>query len=504
MHYVSLIVEFLRGRPALVFWVAALSQAALWVLFPWMFFSAPPGDVPVLLAVGHELRLGSYLGPPLAFWIGDLAFRIAGEFGVYFLAQACVVTAFWAVFDLGRMIVGTRHAALAVLLMTGIAAFNLPSVNFGPAVLAMPLWALALKHYWRATGDDGRGYWYLFALDLGLLLLTTYAGVILLALLLVYALAVPRGRQAFTEAEPWLAALLMLIVVFPHGVWLAQRWPLILPMLTGEAAGDWWTSPAMRFVSLIIVTHLGLVLLTVLASRWRAPRDGRVPEIDRNPAPAPARHFIYFFALAPAVVAIALLLAFGSVEPLERVAPFALLSGLVIVMLAGDRVTIHRERIVSFSWLGLLVAPPALAVLSLILLPWVLASNLQAAQPAASMGRFFADSFQRRTGRPLTIVAGDENLASLIALAAPSRPTVYFNRAPEHSPWVNAELIRKNGAVLVWPATETDAAPPPALKAQFPELSPEVPRAFARAVQGRLPLIRVGWAMIRPQAEPAK
>jgi hypothetical protein len=504
MHYVSLIVEFLRGRPTLVFWGAALSQAALWVVFPWLFFSSPPGDVPILLAVGHELRLGSYLGPPLAFWFGDLAFRVAGEFGLYVLAQACVVTAFWAVFDLGRMIVGTRHAALAVLLMTGIAAFSLPSVEFGPAVLAMPLWALALNYYWRASGDDGRGYWYLLALDLGLLLLTTYAGVILLALLLVYSLATQRGRQAFAEAEPWLAAVLLVIVVFPHAVWLTDRWQAVLPTLMGASGGDWWTSSAMRFVSLVVVVHLGLVLLTVMASRWRATRNERVPEIDRGPAPRTARYFIYFFALAPALVAVALLIGLGRVAPLEHAAPFILLSGLLVITLAGDRVLIYRERIVSFSWLGLLVLPPVLTVLSLIFLPWTVASNLQTAQPADTIGRFFADSFQRRTGKPLVIVAGDDHLASLIALAAPSRPTVYFDRTPERSPWVNADLIRKNGAVLVWRASETDAAPPAALKAQFPELSPEVPRAFARTVQGRLPLIRVGWAMIRPQAEPAK
>ncbi|MGE0563649.1 MAG: glycosyltransferase family 39 protein [Pseudolabrys sp.] len=501
MHYVSLIVEFLRGRPAVVFWVAALSQAVLWVIFPWLFFSSPPGDVPVLLAVGHELRLGSYLGPPLAAWFGDLAFRIAGEFGVYVLAQVCVVAAFWAVFDLGRMIVGTRHAALAVLLMTGIAAFNLPTAGFGPSVLAMPLWALALNYYWRAIGDDGRGYWYLLALALGLLLLTTYAGVILLVLLLVYSLAIQRGRQAFTEAEPWLAAVLLIIVVFPHGIWLAQNWPAVLSALRESYAGEWWTSPAARFASLVVVAHFGLVLLAVLASGWRATRNERVPEIDRNPAARSARIFIYVFALAPALLVLALLAVFGRIEPLERAAPFILLSGLLVMTLAGDRVLIYRERIVSFSWLGLLVAPPLLAVVSLLLLPWVSASNLQAAQPAATMGRFFADNFQRRTGRPLRIVAGDEQLATMIALAARSRPTVYFNNAPERSPWVDAELIRQNGAVLVWPATETNSAPPAALRAQFPEMSPEVPRAFARSIQGRLPLIRVGWAMIRPQVQ---
>jgi 4-amino-4-deoxy-L-arabinose transferase-like glycosyltransferase len=173
MHYVSLIVEFLRGRPAAVFWIAALSQAALWVVVPSLFYSSPPGDVPMMLAIGHEFRLGSYLGPPLAFWLGEMAFRIAGIYGVYILAQACVVIAFWAVFALGRIVAGTRHAALAVLLMIGIAAYNVQSADFGPPVLATALWALALLHYWRALGEDKRGYWFILGFDLGRLLLTS-------------------------------------------------------------------------------------------------------------------------------------------------------------------------------------------------------------------------------------------------------------------------------------------------------------------------------------------
>ena len=49
---------------------------------------------------------------------------------------------FWAVFALGRSIVGAHHAVMAVLLMTGIIAFLLPTPEFGPSVLAMPLTAL--------------------------------------------------------------------------------------------------------------------------------------------------------------------------------------------------------------------------------------------------------------------------------------------------------------------------------------------------------------------------
>ena len=59
---------------------------------------------------------------------------------------------FWAVLALGRAIVGAAHAAMAVMLMAGIAVFSVPTPEFGPAILATPLWALMLLHYW--TGDD--------------------------------------------------------------------------------------------------------------------------------------------------------------------------------------------------------------------------------------------------------------------------------------------------------------------------------------------------------------
>ncbi len=70
MLYVSIFVELLRARPALVVWLAVLAQAVLWALVPALFYSGPPGDVPFVLAVGHEFQLGTYLGPPLAFWLG--------------------------------------------------------------------------------------------------------------------------------------------------------------------------------------------------------------------------------------------------------------------------------------------------------------------------------------------------------------------------------------------------------------------------------------------------
>lgn len=223
MLYVSIFVELLRSRPSLAIWLAALVQALLWTLVPSLFYAGPPGDVANVLAVGHEFQLGTYLGPPLAFWLAEIVFAVAGMFGVYVLSQACVVATYWAVFALGRSIVGAQHAALAVLLMVGVAAFTVPTPDFGPVILTMPLWAIILLHYWRAVGEGRRAYWLLLAIEVGLLLLTTYVGLILVGLLVLFTLLNKRARSALNSYDPLIAAIVAGIVMGPHLIWVATR-----------------------------------------------------------------------------------------------------------------------------------------------------------------------------------------------------------------------------------------------------------------------------------------
>ena len=233
MLYVSIFVELIRSRPALAVWIAVILQAALWFLLPAIFYTAPPGDLPAVLAVGHEFQLGTYLGPPLAFWLAEVAYDIAGGrmIGVYLLSQICVVVTYWAVFTLGRAVVGPTHAALAVLLMAGVAAFTIPTPDFGPVILTMPLWSIILLHYWRAVGENRRGYWLVLAIEIGLLLLTTYVGLILIGLLVLFTVGHPRARRALRTSDPWIAAVVAVIVTLPHLVWLADSASGIMPVL---------------------------------------------------------------------------------------------------------------------------------------------------------------------------------------------------------------------------------------------------------------------------------
>ena len=59
------------------------------------------------------------------------------------------------------------------------------------------------------------------------------------------------------------------------------------------------------------------------------------------------------------------------------------------------------------------------------------------------------------------------------------------------------DLLAVAGADVSGPAV---GAPPPDIKERFPDIVPDQTRVFERPMSGRLPVLRYGWALIRPQA----
>jgi len=254
----------------------------------------------------------------------------------------------------------------------------------------------------------------------------------------------------------------------------------------------------LRLIGLILAAHAGLLVLVGLVAGWPWPRRDPAPVIVRHPVDPFARQFVYFFALIPPFAGTLLAVIIGLSGPVGGIAPLIILSGLAVVVASGESITLTRQHVLIAAWFGLLLVPPVMAAASVLALPW-LNVDLRVGQPAGAIARFFSESFQRRTGAPLQIVTGEPRIAALVALAAPSRPSLFFDAAPSLSPWVSLDAVKAKGAILVWPSTDTAGAPPAALKQRFPNLVAEVPRAFERRVQGRLPLLRIGWGVIRPQ-----
>ena len=427
-------------------------------------------------------------------------------FGIYALSQACVVVTYWAVFSLGRAIVGPQHAALAVLLMVGIAVFTVPTPDFGPLILAMPLWALVLLHYWRAVGEGKRAYWLALAIEVGSAPADdTISALILVALLVLFTVANERARRSLHSYDPLIAAGVAVLLLAPHLLWLvgSARPAVVVGLRTTGGALLGGLVGWLRLLALILAAHAGLLILVGLVAGWPWPRRDPAPVIVRFPIDPFARQFVYFCALAPPCAG-TLAPCFSVCRVRSAASRHSLFCpALLWSSLAGDAITLTRQHIVIAAWFGLLLVPPIMAAVAVMVLPW-LNIDLRVGQPVQAMARFFSESFERRTNLPLQIVGGEPRTAALIALAAPTRPSLFLDAAPGRSPWVGPEAIKRKGAILAWPSTGTGGTAPPGMTERFPGLVAEVPRAFERRVQGRLPLLRIGWALLRPQSDEGR
>src|SRR3954447_4799281 len=303
MRFTSLVVELIRARPRLVVWLVVLCQAALWLIIAMLLYRSPPGDVATVLAYGREYQVGTDLGPPLAFWLADIAFRLAGNhiFGVYLLAQLCFIVTFLALFALGRAIVGAPQAVLAVLLTLTVTAFSSPGVEFGPLVLARPLWALVLLHSWQVIGRGRRNAWFALSIEAGLLLLTTTAAPALLLLVAGFALATARGRRMLMSLDPLYALLVIVVLVLPYLVWLIRADALVLPHWPdiddlGARALHWG-----GLLGGLLLAMSGIVLLVIVNSGRFGRNVEEAPSFYRPPIDPLAREFVYCFAIGPAL-----------------------------------------------------------------------------------------------------------------------------------------------------------------------------------------------------------
>jgi hypothetical protein len=244
---------------------------------------------------------------------------------------------------------------------------------------------------------------------------------------------------------------------------------------------------------------MGLAALVALVAL--TPRDQRndAPDVTRRPVTPFARRFVLIFAVTPPLAGALLSAATGHDHVVGGAGTLLSLCGLAAVVLLRDHITLRHRPALRAIWAAA-VAAPALAVIAAALFqPWLGQHELATAPPARAIGNFLAETFARRIGRPLTVVAGDPQLAALIGMSQP-RPRVFLDATPEQTPWLTPGDLRTKGGIVVWRATDTAGLPPPDLAARFPGLVPELPRAFSRLIDGRLAALRVGWAIVRPAA----
>ena len=388
---------------------------------------------------------------------------------------------------------------LAVLLTMTVTAFGAPTLEFGPDVLARPLWALLLLHSWRILGQGQRNAWFAWSIEAGLLLLTTPAAAGLLLLLAVFTVSTAEGRQVLRSFDPLFALLVVLALALPYLIFVLRSDSVGLPALPvlAELSARAWHWLALAGGLLLAIS--AVLLLVVLDAGWFARGEADSPIIYRRSVPALARDFAYCFAIAPALVGSLISALFGLPTVLGGTAVALTMVGLAMVVASGDLIYLRRQRLLRSVWAAAVAAPAILVAGSAVIVPLLGDGEVATAMPARDISRFFVESFERRTNQKLQAVAGDPQLASLIALGR-RRAHLFLDATPQRTPWISPARFAETGGVVVWRASDTVGTPPPELAQRFPGLVPEVPRSFDWLINGRQPLLRIGWAIVRPKA----
>jgi hypothetical protein len=296
------------------------------------------------------------------------------------------------------------------------------------------------------------------------------------------------------------ALLVIVVLALPYLIWLLRADVLTLPQWPAVAELSARASHWAWLLGGLLLAMSGVALLSVLNTRLFSRTPEEVPIIYRPPVDPLARNFVYFFAIAPALAG-SLISGLFNLDRVVGGAGIALLmSGLAAIVATGDLVHLRRQRLLRTVWAAAIVAPALSAIAATLFLPWTGSSEVATSLPARSIAQFFGDSFERRTNQRLRAVAGDAQLAGLVSLDH-GRPHLFLDATPQRTPWLTGPKFNETGGLVVWRASDTSGTPPPDIAQRFPGLVPEVPRAFEWLVTGRQPLLRIGWAIVRPRGQ---
>ena len=132
------------------------------------------------------------------------------------------------------------------------------------------------------------------------------------------------------------------------------------------------------------------MLLAILNSGWFARSAEDAPIIYRPPVDPLARDFVYFFALAPALLG-SLIAGLFNLDRIVGGAGVALLmTGLAVVVATGDLIHLRRQRLLRTVWAAAVVAPGAGGVAATLFLPWTGAAEVPTSLPANAIAQFSA------------------------------------------------------------------------------------------------------------------
>ncbi|MCR9191550.1 MAG: glycosyltransferase family 39 protein [Gammaproteobacteria bacterium] len=295
-----------------------------------------------------HMDLGYIDHPPMVAVLIKLSTAIFGtnEFGVRCPAMLCwLITAYYSYRWCELIQIGTGR--FAVLLLSILPFFYLYSIMITPDLPMMACWSAVLYYLYRAIHLNHKHAWYAAGIALGLGLFSKYSIALLAVTTGLFLIGTPALRFWFGRKEPYLAAIIALLLFSPVIYWNATHdWASFAFQSTHRLTGNFQFSlHQLVGILILFLTPIGLIGFgKLLKPSFRLPID---PLITR---------FLRFYALVP-------LLVFATFS-LTRVIKFNWIGPSLLALLPWLGLLLHHQITKLRHWLQLspvlIVLPTAL------------------------------------------------------------------------------------------------------------------------------------------------
>jgi dolichol-phosphate mannosyltransferase len=221
----------------------------------------------------RHLDFGYLDHPPMVAWLIRLGTALFGqtEFGVRAGALCCGAVTSIFVYKLARNLFGETSALAALLLAQALPYFFLSGFLMTPDAPLAAAWAASLYFLERALIANQSRAWWLAGISLGLGMISKYTIAALVPVTMAFMLLDSQSRHWWRRIDPYVAALLALLIFSPVLIWNAQHEWASFAFQTSRRLAEAHQFALHKLIGSIIVLMTPTGLLAAAGVLWAWP-----------------------------------------------------------------------------------------------------------------------------------------------------------------------------------------------------------------------------------------
>lgn len=396
----------------------------------------------------RELQLGYFKHPPFFAWVVATWFKVfpTEDWAYFLLSFANVALAFagiWALIGLFDRS-PRRFAAIVALSLTPFYTFS--AIKFNANTMLLPVWPWLAWATIRAVRDDGVVYAVAAGVLAAIAMLSKYVSLVMLATLFVASFSIPGWREFYRSRRFPAMVVAFLVALAPHLAWLHQTGYTTFAYVDTNKAESWsrLVRASVSFVVAQIIWLAPMLIIVAIATprRWERARSAL-----RWRSATPTHRLWLVLLFGP--LAFTLLAAWLTFTRLS--APWGIplwFAASTVLLYApdfedGDLDIVRLLGVAGAVGLAALLIAPVVRVADY----WT--ANSIALEPRREAAELLSELWRKRTGKPLTNVAGSQSYASSATFYAPDHPSEFVRFEARYAPWMTPERLRTGGLAII-------------------------------------------------------